>query len=858
MDVYIYDWVYKSVDNHTYYIGFGIDKDDNRVSIIEHTFHRPLYVNKWLLEHRICDYITLFTNIYETLSLESSIEYKLVDLRKMREGYDDPKTYLCIATQSLTDYDTIVRFMEYNKVKVYEADIDPMTVFLNKCDINRTGWVHISNYTIGGGDVATGVTTGGEYYVCNVYIKSIDRHDIPDMGVLCMDIETYSTSKYKVPMSFDPADEVRMIGTAYRYKGCTTKKAFCIGDLGHNIIDCDDYTIVMCHNQRDLIEAYIAYVSTLRVEVIIGFNHLSYDYAFLVDRYFRGMLPRVSYSKLMGHPIQPTKETWSSSAYKNNDFWLLCAPGILDIDIMQFAIREGQYKGHSLNEIATVELGEQKLGLSYDTMHDMFHRNTRNDIVSIAEYCLQDCILPLDIFDKKQVLVYVLERSKVQRTSPNSIFTKGSGHQALGHLHQQCSLHGYLMTHDTIPKIRYKGAAVVNPIPGIYEHCATVDFSSLYPSIIIDDNICYTTYVPMHIRQSMLDTYNDVEVELDRDMAVKYFNDAITSTSDTTATVLCSFISSRKGVIPDLVSSLIKQRKYCKSMLSKCPPNEVAIWNMRQYAYKIAANSIYGLLGSNNSYMSFLIGATCVTAKGRYHLNKTITSLETLGATVVYGDTDSCFIKVPGCDTAQAYKDTCSTICKELSGDNIRLEYENAFSKLLIISKKRYIGIRYDGSEYIKGIASVRRNRSATMKRMYNELFRVILESEIKEEPVVYVQMMLHAIANGRIKPDELKIAVTINDYMINKEHEALIHHMEEVGIPRLPNEKVYYVYTMCGVGGSHTSYRRHYDWVIKNNVALDYMLYIQYEVMPEIDKLLELVGLDPIVRRYVYSHTTI
>jgi DNA polymerase delta subunit 1 len=849
MDVYIYDWSCKTIGKYTYYIGFGICNDESRVAVIDHDFHKPMYVNKWLLESKMYEYQLFFYNLRLHMNMESSIECTHMKLRKLREGYKEPKDYISFAAQNLNDYETLKNLLCNSGIKVYETNIDPVTVFLNHCHLHRTGWVRLTEYT----KADKTITIYPEYYAHYLNIRELNKHVVPDMRVMCMDIETYSHTKYKVPMAFDPSDEVRMIGTAYRYKNNTIKMAFCVDGIGDRILEHDDVTVVLVRDQRELIKTYVDYVAYRNPEVLMGFNHLAYDYAFLVDRYFRGPRVKSSYAKIKYCPIKPIKETWSSSAYKNNDFWMLDSPGVVDVDIMQFATREGYYKGHSLNEIATAELGEQKIDMDHIRMHEMFTNNKDDDILSIAEYCLKDCTLPLDIFDKKKILIGLLERARVQRVSPNEIYSKGSGQHVMGQLHYECSLNGYIMDEDKTPKLRYKGASVIDPKPGIYKDCATVDFSSLYPSIMISDNICYTTYVPRQERLGSIDAYIDIPVEMDRESALQHYKDNITEIHGDRVIAIFSFSMTRKGVIPSLVEKLIDARKHCKDILTTCSEGEKSTWNMRQYSYKIAANSIYGLLGSGNPYLTFPIGAACVTARGRYHLNTTITRfIREFNVKVIYGDTDSCFIKIDGCISYDMYKEACTELCFKISMSRIKLEFENAFSKLLILGKKHYVAIKYDETEYYRGVVSVRRNSSKLLKKTYNELVRVIMDSEDKREALVYVHMTLHAIMNGQVDPDDMKIAVNLVDSIIIKQNESLVRHMDDVGIQHLPNEKIYYLYVYEGDGSSHTSYRRHYDWVIKNGIKINYLMHIRHELMSEIDKLLTLVGLPPIIHQYV------
>lgn len=168
---------------------------------------------------------------------------------------------------------------------------------------------------------------------------------------------------------------------------------------------------------------------------------------------------------------------------------------------------------------------------------------------------------------------------------------------------------------------------------------------------------------------------------------------------------------------------LLSERIRYKNLLKNATGADYIIYDKRQYALKIQANSIYGCLGSNFlKYLRFLPGAECTTGIGRNYLTKAIDIIEHhTNFRVIYGDTDSCLIeykkgfknKIKDSFSSDQFiedsKSAAETVTNLLP-EGMHLKYENTFSRMLIISKKKYAGILANKSKlYIKGIDIVKK-----------------------------------------------------------------------------------------------------------------------------------------------------
>lgn len=144
-------------------------------------------------------------------------------------------------------------------------------------------------------------------------------------------------------------------------------------------------------------------------------------------------------------------------------------------------------------------------------------------------------------------------------------------------------------------EVGYEGAIVIEPMMGFYESpIATLDFASLYPSIMMAHNLCYSTLVPHNMSKECEGLFNTLPSG-------------------------CNFIKTevKKGLLPMILEELIAARKkaWYELSLSK-DPFEKAVLNGRQLALKISANSVYGFTGATVGMLPCLEISSSVTAVG--------------------------------------------------------------------------------------------------------------------------------------------------------------------------------------------------------------------------------------------------
>ncbi|KAM6526356.1 DNA-directed DNA polymerase alpha catalytic subunit pol1 [Fusarium solani] len=290
---------------------------------------------------------------------------------------------------------------------------------------------------------------------------------------------------------------------------------------------------------------------------------------------------------------------------------------------------------------------------------------------------------------------------------------------------------------DAKKKDKYKGGLVFEPEKGLYDKFVLVmDFNSLYPSIIQEFNICFTT----------VDRTASIEDE-----------DAVPDVPT----------NQEQGILPRLIATLVSRRRQVKSLMKdkKATPEELATWDIKQLALKLTANSMYGCLGYTKSRFYARPLAVLTTFKGREILRSTKELAESKSLQVIYGDTDSVMINANVDNVADAFK--VGNDFKKAVNDQYKLleiDIDNVFRRILLQAKKKYAAINLvekDGKFIekmeVKGLDMKRREYCALSKEISKHLLDEILSGDDTEVSIARIHEYLRDIA-GKMREQAIPV----------------------------------------------------------------------------------------------------
>ncbi|PCH44462.1 hypothetical protein WOLCODRAFT_105176 [Wolfiporia cocos MD-104 SS10] len=381
---------------------------------------------------------------------------------------------------------------------------------------------------------------------------------------------------------------------------------------------------------------------------------------------------------------------------------------------------------------------------------------------------------------------------------------------------------------------KYKGGLVFEPKRGLWDkYILVMDFNSLYPSIIQEYNIDFTT----------VDRVEDEEGE------------------EKIPEPPSSEVS--QGVLPRLIATLVSRRRAVKSLMKdrRATQAQLLQWDIKQMALKLTANSMYGCLGFEYSRFYARPLAALTTFKGREILTHTRELAESLQLDVVYGDTDSVFVNSNVTDLAEALK--ISAEFKKAVNDRYKLleiDLDGIFQRLLLLQKKKYAAIKVeDGtrtSTEVKGLDMKRREYCALSKNVSQYVLEQILSGEATETVVErvhdYLTMMGQDVRAGRIKLDEFivfkRLGKNPEDYPDAKSqpHVQVALRMKARGGTARSGDVIPYVFCLGENGETSKSAQadraKHPDEVRRagTDMKIDYEYYLSQQILPPIERLCE------------------
>ncbi|KAE8232931.1 hypothetical protein CF326_g2033 [Tilletia indica] len=386
-------------------------------------------------------------------------------------------------------------------------------------------------------------------------------------------------------------------------------------------------------------------------------------------------------------------------------------------------------------------------------------------------------------------------------------------------------------------KDKFKGGLVFEPKRGLWDkHILVMDFNSLYPSIIQEYNIDFTTVHRIGAEFEDVDKIPDVpssDVEL--------------------------------GVLPRLISTFVKRRRAVKDLMKdkKAPATLQLQWNIRQLALKLTANSMYGCLGFENSRFYARPLAALTTFKGREILTATKELAESLCLDVIYGDTDSVMINTNATEYSEAVR--IGQEFKKAVNQKYRLleiDIDGVFSRMLLLQKKKYAAIKVedDGkgqSTEVKGLDMKRREYCQLSKAVSSYVLEQILSGDSTENVITkiheYLEQMGNEVREGKIPVEDFTIHKRLGkhpkDYPDKKSQphvQVALRKIAKGGSAR-QGDIVSYIFCL-GEDGSSSSKSAQADraWDVEDvrregsALKIDFEHYLALQLLPPVERLCE------------------
>jgi DNA polymerase elongation subunit (family B) len=505
------------------------------------------------------------------------------------------------------------------KLHAYEANLDPMLRLMHRTGIQSTGWLD------------TGAKCVRSYLAhvdidlfCNDWttLTPVKRDDIAPFVVASVDIECNSSTG-KFPDADVPGDCCFQIAlTLCRFGSDEPYEEVC---LCYKQTDGDK--VQSFDTEKELLEAFQKYLRKADVDVITGWNIFGFDMEYIMKRaVLCGCGPEFyNLGKFKDRPCELVYKKLSSSALGDNELKLLPMSGRFIFDLFHEVKKGYKLDSYKLNSVAQLYLGDQKLDMPPREIFARFQGGDPHKLGEVADYCIKDTLLPHKLLAKLCILVNLVEMAKATSVPLCFLVERGQQIKVFSQLCKKAAELGFLVPviyQGTLPEEGYEGATVLEAQSGAYYAPITaLDFASLYPSIMMAHNLCYSTLV-------MDSRYGNVP-------GVEY--ETFTLGSGKTY----KFAQNVPSLLPTILAELKQFRKQAKKdMAAATTQGMKEVYNGKQLAYKISMNSCYGFTGAAKGMLPCVAIASSVTFKGRSMIEETKNYVEAKfpGANVRYGD----------------------------------------------------------------------------------------------------------------------------------------------------------------------------------------------------------------------------
>ncbi len=598
------------------------------------------------------------------------------------------------------------------------------------------------------------------------------------LSIMAFDIEVYSPQR-----SPDPSrDPVILIGLQFNDEDPIILEAEGKGDAS-------------------LIKRFVDIVLEKDPDIIVGYNSNRFDWPYLLER-----------SKINGIKLDVTRRI--GTVPQQSVYGHISVPGRLNVDLYDFAEELHEIKMKTLEEVADylgVMPKDKRVNLEWWQISEYWDDISKRPI--LKKYTEHDVISTMGL--AKKFLPFGAQLSQVSGLPLDQVMAASVGFRLEWRLIREAfKLNELVPNRVERREERYTGAVVLQPLKGVHENIAVLDFASMYPNIMVKYNVGPDTIVRPGEDYDPQNVYEAPEVRH-------------------------KFRKEPDGFFRRVLSRFLEWRRNIKSEMKKYSPDspEYRLLNERQKAIKVLANASYGYMGWSAARWYCRECAEAVTAWGRNLIKSSIALAKSMGLKVIYGDTDSLFVKYE--------KDVVEKLIEKIEKElGFEVKIDKVYKRVFFTeAKKRYVGLTVDDKIDVVGFEAVRGDWSELAKETQLKVMEIVLRTGNVEEAINYVRKVINDLKERRVPLEKLIIWKTLTkraeEYETDAPHVAAARIMMKLGYRTYPGMKVGFVVTK---GSGKVSDRAKPYFIVKQNeIDVDY--YINKQIVPAALRILGYFG---------------
>ncbi|AFK50634.1 DNA polymerase family B [Thermogladius calderae 1633] len=770
IEFYMLDDTYEVVGNEPHVLIYGVTRDGRRVVLRDRRFRPYFYV----VLSPDADPDTVAKKI-KALSETSSpiIDVSVVD----KKYFGRPVKALKVTTvipESVRRYREKVKGVQ-GVAYVLEADIRFSLRYVLDHGLRPCGW-HVAEVT----EIPKkpGLRVDAEYEVTGP-IESLEDSTPPrDLRILAFDIETYTKTGSPKP-SQDPVIIIGVMNDKGELRSFTSDGL-------------DD---------KKVIQEFVKYVQEYDPDIIVGYNSDAFDWPYLLERAKRVGV-KLEVTRRLG--VEPQTSTYGHVSIQ----------GRLNVDLYRFAEEIPEIKVKSLDVVAeylgVMKRSERTL-VEYTDFPKYWDDPSKRGV--LVKYNQDDVRSTMGLAEK--FLPFAMQLSYVTRLPLDQVGAASVGNRLEWFLMYEAMKAGELIPNREEKEAEpYKGAVVLQPVRGIHDNVAVLDFSSMYPNLMIKYNVGPDT--------------------------IERAGECDVGTHNIAPEVGHCFRREPPGFFKDVLTKLLELRKSIRSEMKKYKPDtvEYRILDERQRAIKILANATYGYMGWVGARWYCRECAEAVTAWGRATITNVIKYAEGLGLKVIYGDTDSIFVKYD--------KEKVDKLIKYVEEElGLEIKIDKLYTRVFFTeAKKRYAGLLEDGRVDIVGFEAVRGDWAEIAKEVQEEITEILLKDGDLNKAIEYVRSVVSQVKSGSVPVEKLVIWKTLTkrpeEYSAEAPHVSAARKLMKRGVRVDINDKIGYVVVK---GAGKISDRAEPYIFVKDPKSVDDAYYVDHQIIPAAMRILEYFG---------------
>ena len=619
--------------------------------------------------------------------------------------------------------------------------------------------------------------------------------------------------------------------------------------------------------ELDLMNRMVDIVRNLDPDILTGFEVHNGSWGYLIERarrqYEYDLCEEFSRTKSQSHGrIGKTVDPWGF-----NHTSTIRITGRHMINIWRAMRGELNLLQYTLENIVFHILHRRVPQFAHKDLTEWYKSGKPRELARIIDYYISRAHLDIEILQQNELIPRTSEQARLLGVDFFSVFSRGSQFKVESLMFRIAKPENFILISPSRKQVGQQNALeclplVMEPQSAFYPSPLLVlDFQSLYPSVMIAYNYCYSTFLGRIVKWRDQNKMGFTDYKRQQ-RVLELLKDHVNVAPNG---IIYARPEVRKSLLAKMLGEILETRVMVKSgmKVDKDDKTLQRLLNNRQLALKLIANVTYGYTSASFSgRMPCSEIADSIVQTGRETLEKAIAlihSVERWGAEVVYGDTDSLFVYLKGRTRNEAF-DIGQEIAKAVTSMNpkpVKLKFEKVYHPCVLLAKKRYVGFKYENKKQkkpdfdAKGIETVRRDGTPAEQKIEERALKVLFRTSNLSSVKAYFQRQCAKVMKGDVSIQDFCFAreVKLGTYSDRGPPPpgALISTRRMLEDPRAEpqyGERVPYV-VIAGAPGARLIDRCVAPEVLleddQHDLDADY--YITKNLIPPLERIFNLVG---------------